>query len=80
MNTVPLPELVVLLEKELFRLHYNSRTIKYYRMIWKHIIAFCESAGVDHFTEDLESCCTVTAARQFFRTTNTIAGRENTPR
>ncbi|HXY62378.1 MAG TPA: site-specific integrase [Nitrospirota bacterium] len=53
MNTVPLRELIVSLEKELYRLRYNTGTIKYYRMMWKHIIAFCESEGVDHFTEDL---------------------------
>jgi site-specific recombinase XerD len=50
---MPLRELIVLLEKELYRLHYNGRTIKYYRMMWKHIVAFSEKEGVDHFTEDL---------------------------
>jgi integrase/recombinase XerD len=53
MNTVPLRELIVSLEQELYRLRYNTGTIKYYRMMWKHIIAFSESEGVDHFTEDL---------------------------
>ena len=52
MNTVPLRELTVLLEKELYRLRYGRQTIKYYHRMWKHIITFCESEGVDHFTED----------------------------
>lgn len=53
MNTVPLRELIVSLEEELYRLRYNTGTIKYYRMMWKHIMTFSESEGVDHFTEDL---------------------------
>ena len=53
MNNVPLREVAVLLEQELCRLRYGRQTIKYYRRMWEHIIAFCESEGVDHFTEDL---------------------------
>ena len=53
MNNFFLRELIALLEKELYRLHYTEHTIKYYRMMWRHIIAFCESEGADHFTEDL---------------------------
>ncbi len=50
---MPLRELAVLLEQELHRLHYGRQTIRYYQRMWKHIIAFCESEGADHFTEDL---------------------------
>jgi hypothetical protein len=53
MNNFPLRELITLLEKELYRLHYTEQTIKYYRMMWRHIVTFCESEGVEHFTEDL---------------------------
>ena len=53
MNNLPLRELIALQEKELYRLHYTEQTIKYYRMMWRHIVTFCESEGVDHFTEDL---------------------------
>ena len=50
---VPLRELTVLLEQELYRLHYGRQTIRYYRRMWHHLIAFAEQEGVDHFTEDL---------------------------
>lgn len=53
MSNVPLRDLTVLLEKELYRLHYTEQSIKSYRVMWRHIIAFCESEGLDHFTEDL---------------------------
>lgn len=53
MNNLPLRELIVLQEKELYRLHYSEPSIKYYRRMWKHIAIFCESEGVDHFTEDM---------------------------
>lgn len=53
MNNMSLRELTTLLEKELHRLHYGRQTIRYYRRVWGHIIAFAEREGVTHFTEDL---------------------------
>lgn len=53
MNDLPLYELIALLEKELLRLHYTNQSIKYYRLMWRHIVTFCESNGADHYTEDL---------------------------
>lgn len=53
MNNLPLRELIAQLEKELFRLHYAEQSIKYYRRMWRQIVTFCESVGIDHFTEDL---------------------------
>lgn len=53
MNDLPLRELIALLEKELHRLHYTDQTLKYYRLMWRHIVTFCESNGADHYTEDL---------------------------
>jgi integrase/recombinase XerD len=53
MKNVPVRDVTVLLEKELNRLHYTERSIKGYRVMWRHIIAFCESEGTLHFSEDL---------------------------
>ena len=53
MNNLPLRELIALLEKELYRLHYTEQSIKYYRLMWRRIVTFCESEGAEHFTEDL---------------------------
>lgn len=53
MNSPPLQDLIVRLEKELYRLHYNEQTVKYYRMMWRRIVTFFENEGVDHFTEEV---------------------------
>ena len=53
MNDLPLNELIALLEKELLRLHYTNQSLKCYRLMWRHIVTFCESNGTDHYTEDL---------------------------
>jgi site-specific recombinase XerD len=52
MNTLPLQDLIARLENELYRLHYNEQSIKYYRMMWRRIVTFFENEGVDHFTEE----------------------------
>jgi len=52
MNKPPLKELIALLEKELYRLHYNEQSIDCYRWIWKRIVKFFEDEGLDHFTEE----------------------------
>jgi integrase/recombinase XerD len=51
-TTLPLQDLITQLEKELYRLHYNEQSIKYYRLMWRRIVAFFETEGVDHFTEE----------------------------
>jgi len=53
MNKLSLQDLIARLEKELYRLHYNEASIKYYRMMWKRIVTFFESEGVDHFIEEV---------------------------
>ncbi len=53
MNSPPLQDLITRLEKELYRLHYKKDTVKYYRMMWKRIVAFFENEGVDHFAEEV---------------------------
>ncbi len=53
MNSTPLQDLMAQLEEELSRLHYTEPTIRYYRMMWKRIIAFFDKEGVDHFTEEV---------------------------
>jgi integrase/recombinase XerD len=53
MNVLPLQELMSQLEKELYRLHYNEQSIKYYRLMWRRIIAFFEAEGIEHFTEEV---------------------------
>ncbi len=53
MNDLPLHELIALLEKELLRLHYTNQSVSYYRLMWGHIVTFCESNGTDRYTEDL---------------------------
>ena len=47
MDNLPLRELIAQLEKELFRLHYAEQSIKYYRRMWRQIVTFCESVGVE---------------------------------
>jgi site-specific recombinase XerD len=53
MNSPPLQDLIARLEKELYRLHYNEETVKYYRMMWRRIVTFFENEGVVHFTEEV---------------------------
>lgn len=53
MSTLPLQDLIEQLEKELYRLHYNEQTVKYYRQMWRRIVTFFENEGVDHFTEEI---------------------------
>jgi len=53
MNSPPLQDLIARLEKELYRLHYNEQTVKYYRRMWRRIVTFFENEGVDHFTEEV---------------------------
>ncbi len=52
MEILPFRELTIQLEKELYRLHYNEQSIKYYRMMWRRIATFLESEGSNHFTEE----------------------------
>jgi len=49
---VPFTELTTRLEKELYRLHYNEQTIKYYRLMWRRVAAFLESETSDRFSEE----------------------------
>jgi len=53
MNNLPLQDLIGRLEKELYRLHYNENSIKYYRGMWRRIAIFFANEGVDHFEEDI---------------------------
>lgn len=53
MNNLPLQDLIARLEKELYRLHYNEQSVKYYRMMWRRISKFFESEGVNHFIEEV---------------------------
>ncbi len=53
MNNLPLQDLTDRLEKELYRLHYNKQSVKYYRGMWKRIARFFANEGVDHFEEDI---------------------------
>ena len=53
MNSPPLQDLIARLENELYRLHYNEESVKYYRMLWRRIVTFFESEGADHFTEEV---------------------------
>lgn len=53
MNNLPLKDLIARLEQELYRLHYTEQTVKYYRQMWRRIVAFFENEGVDHFTEEV---------------------------
>jgi len=53
MSNLSLQELTDRLEKELYRLHYNEQSVKYYRGMWKRIAKFFASEGVDHFKEDI---------------------------
>ncbi|WP_253187274.1 hypothetical protein [Paenibacillus sp. GP183] len=49
---VPFSELTARLEKELYRLHYNEQSIKYYRSMWRRIAVFLESEKSAKFTEE----------------------------
>ncbi len=53
MSTLLLQDLIARLEKELHRLHYTEQTVKYYRLMWRRIVTFFESEGVDYFTEEV---------------------------
>ncbi|MCP3776696.1 site-specific integrase [Paenibacillus sp. MZ04-78.2] len=52
MEILPFRELMIELEKELYRLHYNEQSIKYYRLMWRRIAGFLESEGTNCFTEE----------------------------
>jgi integrase/recombinase XerD len=52
MEILSFRELTIRLEKELYRLHYNEQSIKYYRLMWRRIAAFLESEGTKVFTEE----------------------------
>ena len=49
---VPFSELTARLEKELYRLHYNEQTIRYYRSMWRRVATFLESEKTARFTEE----------------------------
>lgn len=53
MNNLPLQDLIVRLEKELYRLHYTEQSIKYYRMMWRRIVTFFKNEGFDYFSEEV---------------------------
>ncbi|WP_019551928.1 hypothetical protein [Propionispira raffinosivorans] len=53
MNNLPLQDLIARLETELYRLHYNEQSVKYYRRMWKRIATFFTNEEVDHFEEDI---------------------------
>jgi site-specific recombinase XerD len=53
MEKVPLQELIRLLEQELIRQGYKDTTLKYYRDIWKRIMAYFEAHGEVYFSEAL---------------------------
>ncbi|WAH38844.1 site-specific integrase [Alicyclobacillus dauci] len=53
MGNPTFPELVAGLESELYRLHYNEKSIEYYRRMWRRIGKFLEDEGADHFREEL---------------------------
>ncbi|KRG14103.1 hypothetical protein ACA30_01645 [Virgibacillus soli] len=48
MNNMPLHDLIVRFKMELYRLHYSEGSIKYYRMMWKHISNFFENEGAEY--------------------------------
>ncbi|MEK3885827.1 site-specific integrase [Paenibacillus sp. PL2-23] len=52
MEILPFRELTTCLEKELYRLHYNEQTIKYYRSMWRRIASYLESESIHHFSEE----------------------------
>jgi integrase/recombinase XerD len=52
MEILPFRELTNQIEKELYRLHYNEQSIKYYRSMWRRIASFLESESSTHFTEE----------------------------
>src|SRR5690606_23087225 len=49
---IPFSELTARLEKELYRLHYNEQTIKYYRSMWRRVATCLESEKTAQFTEE----------------------------
>ena len=51
MKQLPIRKLVILLEQELIRVGYKDSTLKYYRDIWKRIIAHFDECGDQHFSE-----------------------------
>ncbi len=53
MNSLPFQQLILLLEKELYRLHYTEGSVRQYRQMWKHIEKFLALKGTNHFTEEL---------------------------
>lgn len=50
MLKVKFKELIILLEKELVRLHYKDKTLQLYRKIWSKLTAFFESKGEEYFS------------------------------
>mgnify|MGYP002621250276 CR=1 FL=1 len=53
MNTMSFEELIVLVEKELRRMHYTEASIRYYRRMWVQIAKFLEDQGAASLTEEL---------------------------
>jgi integrase/recombinase XerD len=53
MSNPTFSELVDGLEMELYRLHYNEKSIQYYRRMWRRIGKFLKDEGADHFREEL---------------------------
>jgi len=53
MNTMPIEELIALLEKELYRLHYKEGSIKQYRTMWLRVAKFLATQGTAYLTEEL---------------------------
>ena len=51
MKTLPIRELVTLLEQELIRVGYKDATLNYYRDNWKRIIAYFDECGESFFSE-----------------------------
>ena len=66
MNSPPLQDLIARLENELYRLHYNEESVKYYRMMWRRIVTFFEGERVDHFTEKKWVCVLLDKQYNFF--------------
>lgn len=53
MSQINFKELVILLEKELIRLHYKDKTLQLYRKIWSKLTSFFESKGEEYFTLEI---------------------------
>lgn len=53
MSKVKFKELVILLEKELIRLHYKDKTLQLHRKIWSKLTAFFESKGEEYFSMEI---------------------------